>query len=69
MAETYRFNEGDKVRIVLKDPSASTGVHEHAGEIVTIKEKCPFTWAYEVEEYPCQWWADGCFEKAECHRP
>ena len=63
--EYYRFDVGDKVHIVLRDPSASTGVHEHAGEVVTIKALCPFTYAYEVEEYPGQWWADGIFEKAE----
>ena len=65
MADEYRFDAGDKVRIVLREPSASTGVHEHNGEIVTIKKRCTFTWAYEVEEYPDRLWNDGCFEKAE----
>ena len=69
MREGYRFDAGDKVRVVLSDTSASAGVHEHNGEIMTIKARCPFTWAYEVEEYPGRWWTDGCFEKAECHRP
>lgn len=65
MADEYRFKIGDKVRVVLRDPSASTGVHEHNGEIMTIKTFCPFTYAYEVEEYPGRLWMDGCFEKAE----
>ena len=62
----YRFKIGEKVRIAA-DPEghSSTGVIEHNGEIVTIKALCPFTWAYEIEEYPDQWWTDGCFEKAE----
>lgn len=65
MTTEYRFDTGDKVRVVLRHPSASSGVHEHNGEVMTIKTLCPFTYAYEVEEYPKQWWMDGVFEKAE----
>ena len=60
----YRFFVGDKVRIVQKYETASTGVKEHNGEIVTIKDLCTYEFAYEVEEYPGRLWMDGCFEKA-----
>lgn len=56
----YRFNVGDKVRIRAKK-SSSNGVKEHDGEIVTIKARCVFTWAYELEEFE-GFWTDGCFD-------
>ena len=56
----YRFNVGDKVRIHATKTS-SVGCKEHAGEIVTIKSRCKFTWAYELEELDGLW-QDGCFE-------
>ena len=61
----YRFKIGDRVRITARHPSASTGVHEHNGEIVTIMEKCPFLSAYRLKEYPDGWWKDGCFERVD----
>lgn len=61
--KAYRFSVGDRVRIRAK-PTSSTGVHEHDGEVVTIKARCPFTWAYELEELP-GFWQDGCFVPAE----
>ena len=64
MSKEYRFNNGDKVRIVAKHLSASLGVHEHSGEVVTIKERCKFTYAYYLEELP-NLWMDGCFEKVD----
>ena len=61
MINRYRFSEGEKVRInVTKTASIEAKVHN--SEIVTIKRRCPFTWAYEVEELPSLW-RDGCFEK------
>ena len=55
----YRFNVGQKVRIRAAKTS-SVGVKEHDGEIVTIKSRCKFTWAYELEELDGLW-QDGCF--------
>lgn len=63
MAKDYRFSVGEKVKIRARKTS-STGVKEHDGEIVTIKKRCPFTWAYWLEELP-DLWEDGCFEKTE----
>lgn len=57
----YRFNVGDKVRIMATKTS-STGVKQHDGEIVTIKARCSFTWAYELEELDGLW-QDRCFKK------
>lgn len=65
MAKEYRFDVGDRVRVVLRYRSASTGVHEHNGEVMTIAARCPRLYAYEVKEYPGQLWMDGVFEKAE----
>ena len=56
----YKFNIGDKVRIHATKTS-SLGVKEHDGEIVTIKARCPFTWAYELEELEGLW-TQGCFK-------
>ena len=56
----YRFKVGDKVRIHAT-PTSSVGVKEHDGKIVTIKSRCKFTWAYELEELDGLW-QDGCFE-------
>lgn len=56
----YKFNVGDKVRIHACKTS-SLGVKEHDGEIVTIKARCPFTWAYELEELDGLW-MQGCFK-------
>ena len=57
----YRFEDGEKVRIKV-GKTASLGALEHNGEIVTIKKKCSFTYAYEIEEYDGLW-KDGCFER------
>lgn len=59
----YKYKAGDRVRIHAT-ASASTGCKEHAGEIVTIKTRCPFTWAYELEELP-NLWAEGCLKEAK----
>ena len=56
----YRFAVGQKVRI-RSGKSASVGVKENAGKIVTIKSRCNFTWAYELVELDGLW-LDGCFE-------
>ena len=59
----YRFRPGDKVRICVdKNNSPSVGALEHNGEVVTIKRRCTFTVAYQLEELP-NLWSDGCFEK------
>lgn len=57
----YRFNAGDKVQIKATKTS-SVGVKEHDGEVVTIKARCGFTWAYELEELDGLW-QDRCFQK------
>lgn len=57
----YRFNTGDKVKIKATKTS-SVGIKRHDGEIVTIKARCPFTWAYELEELSGLW-QDCCFVK------
>ena len=59
----YRFDVGDKV-MIKGTRSASIGVQEYRGEIVTIKSRCPFTYAYELEELP-NLWSDGCFVKVD----
>lgn len=56
----YRFNVGDKVRIHATKTS-SVGVKEHDGEVVTIKSRCKFTWAYALDELDGLW-QDSCFE-------
>lgn len=56
----YKFNVGDKVRIHVTKTS-SLGVKEHNGEIVTIKARCSFTWAYELEELDGLW-VQGCLK-------
>lgn len=56
----YRFKVGQKVRI-RGSKTSSVGCKEHAGEVVTIKSLCKFTWAYELEELDGLW-QDGCFE-------
>ena len=57
----YRFNTGDRVRI-RASKTASVGVKEHADEVVTIKRRCPFTWAYELVELEGLWHGN-CFEE------
>lgn len=57
----FRFDVGDKVRIRATKTS-SVGIKEHDGEIVTIKARCKFTWAYELEELDGLW-QDRCFNK------
>lgn len=57
----YRFNVGDKVKIHATKTS-SVGVKKYDGEIVTIKARCKFTWAYELEELDGLW-QDRCFNK------
>ena len=59
----YRFKEGDKVRICAGE-RASIRAQEHDGEIVTIKDRCSFDYAYHLEELP-DLWADGLFEEAD----
>ena len=56
----YRFEVGQKVRLRATKTS-SVGLKEHDGEIATIKSRCKFTWAYELEELDGLW-ADSCFE-------
>ena len=55
----YRFDVGQKVRI-CGGKTASIGCKENAGKIVTIKSRCKFTWAYELEELDGLW-MDSCF--------
>lgn len=59
----YRFAVGQKVKIRATKTS-SVGCEEHDGEIVTIKARCKFTWAYELEELDGLW-QDGCFIAVE----
>lgn len=63
MKKDYRFDVGDKVKIKVTK-SASLGALEHQGEVVTIKSRCPFTYAYELEELP-NLWSDSCFVKVD----
>lgn len=63
MAKTFRFKKGDKVKLHATKTS-SNGLKVHDGEIVTIKARCKFTYAYELEELSGLW-ADGCFKKIE----
>jgi hypothetical protein len=56
----YRFKVGQKVRI-RGGEKASIDCQLNAGKIVTIKERCTFTWAYSLEELDGLW-QDGCFE-------
>ena len=56
----YRFEVGQKVRI-RSNNSSSIGCKENKGRVVTIKNLCTFTWAYELEELDGLW-MDGCFE-------
>lgn len=55
----YRFEAGQKVRIHATKTS-SIGCKEHDGKVVTIKSRCKFTWAYELEELDGLW-MDNCF--------
>ena len=55
----YRFAVGQKVRIHATKTS-SVGVKEHDGKVCTIKSRCKFTWAYELEELDGLW-MDNCF--------
>lgn len=57
----FRFNVGDKVKIKATKTS-STGVKQYDGKIVTIKARCKFTFAYELEELNGLW-HDHCFQK------
>lgn len=57
-----KFEVGQKVRIRAKK-SSSTGIHEHDGEIVTIKAPCEFySKACYLEELDGLW-TYGCFEE------
>lgn len=56
----YRFEVGQKVKI-RGGKTASIGCRENKGKIVTIKNLCKFTWAYELEELDGLW-LDSCFE-------
>lgn len=55
----YRFAVGQKVKIHATKTS-SVGVKEHDGKVCTIKSRCKFTWAYELEELDGLW-MDNCF--------
>ena len=55
----YRFAVGQKVKI-RGGKTASIGCKESVGKIVTIKSRCKFTWAYELEELDGLW-MDSCF--------
>lgn len=55
----YRFDVGQKVRLHATKTS-SVGLKEHDGKVVTIKARCKFTWAYELEELDGLW-MDNCF--------
>jgi hypothetical protein len=56
----YRFKVGQQVRI-RAGKNASIDCQLNAGKVVTIKARCTFTWAYELEELDGLW-MDGCFE-------
>lgn len=56
-----KFKVGQKVKIIKAHPTSSTGVHEHQGEIVTIKKYVPWCNAYEVEEITDAMFTEGCF--------
>lgn len=57
----YKFHVGQKV-IIRAGKYPSIEVAAHAGEIVTIKALCPFTWAYELEELDGLW-NQNCFKE------
>ncbi len=57
----YRFKVGQKVRI-RGGKTASIDCQLNAGKVVTIKSRCHWTWAYELEELDGLW-QDGCFEE------
>lgn len=59
----YKFAPGDRVRI-RESKASSIEAKKHAGEVVTIKARCGFMYAYELEELPSLW-AQGCFELVE----
>ena len=50
----YKFHVGQQV-VIRASKNASAGCKAHAGETVTIKARCPFTWAYELEELDGLW--------------
>lgn len=56
----YKYSIGQKVRIHGSE-TASAGCKENAGRVVTIKNLCEFTLAYELEELD-NFWAESCFE-------
>lgn len=56
-----KFQIGQKVKIIKAHPTSSTGVHEHQGEIVTIKNYTDWCDAYEVEEIAGTMFTEGCF--------
>ena len=60
MLRGYKFQVGQKV-CIHTTPSASVGCKAHDGEVVTIKARCKFTWAYELEELP-NLWSESCFK-------
>lgn len=57
----FRFKEGNRVRI-RNSKTASSGMKKHADEIVTIKSRCSYTYAYELVELEGLW-QDCCFEE------
>lgn len=56
----YRFIVGQKVRI-RGGKAASIDCQLNEGKVVTIKSRCVFAYAYELEELDGLW-MDGCFE-------
>lgn len=61
----HKFAVGDKV-MIRSSKTSSIGCKEHAGEIVTIKDLCCFTKAYELEELD-GYWTEGCLKKVACN--
>jgi hypothetical protein len=56
----YRFKVGQRVRI-RAGKNASIDCQLNAGKVATIKARCKFTWAYELEELDGLW-LDSCFD-------
>lgn len=56
----YKFEVGQQVRI-RGNKASSTGCKANKGKLVTIKGRCPFTWAYELVELDGLW-SESCFE-------
>lgn len=59
-AKPYKYKIGERVQLHAGS-RPSIDLKEHDGEVVTIADYCPFTWAYRLEEYPDGWWHENCF--------